>query len=541
MTPKTLVKLSSLLGLTLGILLTAIPAQMNAQESGNTGTSPTAIGTTFTYEGQLTDADGDPAEGVYDFEFKIFDASTGGNQLGQTVAKDNVAVQAGRFTVDLDFGRRVFTGDVRYLEIGVRPGIRIDAYTPLEARQRLPAAPYALALPNFWTEPNSTSPNLIGGYRDNSVTRGVVGATIAGGGTQGKTNRITDDFGVVSGGHNNQAGDAAGLTSDNPFATVGGGLANNALNSYATISGGWLNRASGPFSTIGGGTQNEARNIYATVGGGLDNTAGGAGATVGGGWINSTNNIYATISGGFSNQANEVYTTIAGGSYNTAIGPWAVVNGGFNNYAYGAYSVISGGQNNQAGGDFSFAAGQRAKADQRGCFVWADASNTDLQCNDPNRFMARANGGVYFFTSTDLNSGAALPPGSGSWATWSDRNSKANFDVVDGWDILNRLDNIPIQTWNYATQDQTVRHIGPAAQDFYAAFNVGEDERHISVVDADGVALAAIQGLHHIVQEQATQLASQKDQIVNLQQQNVELETRLATLESLMEKLSENR
>jgi hypothetical protein len=525
----------------LGLLLTAIPVQINAQESGTTGNSPTALGTTFTYEGRLTDEDGDPAEGLYDFEFKIFDALNGGNQLGNVVSKDNVMVQDGRFTVELDFGRRVFTGNVRYLETAVRPGQRIDAYTPFEARQRLPAAAYALALPNFWTEPNSTSPNLIGGYQDNSVNRGVVGATIAGGGTQGKTNRITDDFGVVSGGHNNQAGDGAGLTSDNPFATVGGGLANNALNSYATISGGWLNRARGPFSTISGGTQNEARNIYATVGGGLDNTAGGAGATVGGGWINSTNNIYATISGGFSNQANEVYTTISGGSYNTAVGPWAVVNGGFNNYAHGAYSVISGGQNNRAGGDFSFAAGQRAKANQRGCFVWADASNTDLQCNDPNRFMVRANGGVYFFTSTDLNSGAALPPGSGSWATWSDRNSKANFDAVDGWDILNRLDNIPIQTWNYAAQDPTVRHIGPAAQDFYAAFSVGEDDRHISTVDADGVALAAIQGLHHIVQEQATQLASQKDQIVSLQQHNAELEIRLATLETLMEELSESR
>jgi hypothetical protein len=155
--------------------------------------------------------------------------------------------------------------------------------------------------------------------------------------------------------------------------------------------------------------------------------------------------------------------------------------------------------------------------------------------------MVRANGGVYFFTSTDLNSGAALPPGSGSWATWSDRNSKANFDAVDGWDILNRLDNIPIQTWNYAAQDPTVRHIGPAAQDFYAAFSVGEDDRHISTVDADGVALAAIQGLHHIVQEQATQLASQKDQIVSLQQHNAELEIRLATLETLMEELSESR
>jgi hypothetical protein len=524
-------------GLTLGILLMDVSGQVHAQAPDNTANGPAVVGTTFTYEGQLTDEDGDLVEGVYDFEFKVFDAPTSGNQLGNNVTKDNVTVQVGRFTVEQDFGQRVFTGAVRYLETAVRPGQRIDAYTPLETRQRLPVAPYALALPNFWTEPNSTSPNLIGGYRDNNVTSGVVGATIAGGGTQGKTNRITDDFGVVSGGHNNQAGDGAGLTSDNPFATVGGGLANNAFNAYATISGGWLNRASGPFSTISGGSQNEARNTYDTVAGGLDNTAGGPGAAVGGGWLNNATDIYTTISGGYSNRANEVYATVAGGSYNTAVGSWAIVGGGFNNYACGTYSMIPGGQDNRARGDFSFAAGQRAKANQRGCFVWADASNTDLQCNDPNRFMVRANGGVYFFTSTDLNAGAALPPGSGSWATWSDRKGKANFDAVDGRDILNRLADMPIQTWNYAAQDPAVRHIGPVAQDFHAAFNLGEDDRHISVVDADGVALAAIQGLHQIVRDQAGQLAGQQEQIASLQQQQAELETRLAALEALMEEL----
>jgi hypothetical protein len=182
-----------------------------------------------------------------------------------------------------------------------------------------------------------------------------------------------------------------------------------------------------------------------------------------------------------------------------------------------------------AGGDFSFAAGQQAKANSQGCFVWADATKTDLHCNDPNRFMVRASGGVYFFSSTDLNSGAALPPGSGSWATWSDRQAKANFAPVSGNEILDHLSSIPIQTWNYKSQDPTVRHIGPAAQDFYAAFGVGEDERHISTVDADGVALAAIQGLYQLNQEQAAQIETQQRQIEAL-------ETRLAALEELIKK-----
>ncbi len=512
------------LGLMLGILSAALPEPAKAQEASG----ETAVGSTLTYTGQLTDEDGDPLDGVYDFEFKVYDALTGGTQLGQAVTKDNVTVEDGRYTVDLDFGGRVFTGDVRYLEIRVRPGQRIDAYTLLETRQRLPVAPYALALPHLWTEPNATSPNLIGGFRDNSVTFGVVGATIAGGGTQSKVNRVTDDFGVVSGGHNNQAGDDAGLTSDNSFATVGGGLANQALNAYSTVDGGWLNTASGPFAVIGGGSQNEAANIYTTISGGLDNFASGVGASVGGGWLNNAANSYTAIAGGYNNKAGEVYAAIGGGSYNSAAGSWSAVGGGYNNYTNGAYSTVPGGQDNLAGGDFSFAAGQRARANSRGCFVWADASNTNLDCNHANRFMVRASGGVYFFSSVDLNSGAALPPGSGSWATWSDRQAKANFAPVDRQDILTRLSDLPIHTWNYKTQDSSIRHMGPTAQDFRAAFGLGEDERHINTVDADGVALAAVQELHRLAHAQAAQLAAQQERIAAL-------EARLAALEALIE------
>ena len=56
--------------------------------------------------------------------------------------------------------------------------------------------------------------------------------------------------------------------------------------------------------------------------------------------------------------------------------------------------------------------------------------------------------------------------------------------------------------WNYKTQDRAVRHIGPTAQDFKAAFDVGESDTGISSVDADGVALAAIKGLNQKLEEQ---------------------------------------
>ncbi len=116
-----------------------------------------------------------------------------------------------------------------------------------------------------------------------------------------------------------------------------------------------------------------------------------------------------------------------------------------------------------------------------------------------------------------------LPAGSGSFSSLSDRNAKTNFSAVDGRDILNKLLDVPIATYNYKTQDG-VRHIGPVAQDFAAAFGVGEDERRISVVDADGVALAAIQGLYQMVEERESQLAAQESEIGDLRQRLNNLE-----------------
>ncbi len=70
---------------------------------------------------------------------------------------------------------------------------------------------------------------------------------------------------------------------------------------------------------------------------------------------------------------------------------------------------------------------------------------------------------------------------------------------MDGREVMERVAEIPITTWNYESQDSEIRHMGPAAQDLYAAFGLGEDQRYISTVDADGVTLAAIQGLYELV------------------------------------------
>jgi hypothetical protein len=69
------------------------------------------------------------------------------------------------------------------------------------------------------------------------------------------------------------------------------------------------------------------------------------------------------------------------------------------------------------------------------------------------------------------------------------------------------VNSLPVRSWHYKAEP-SVRHIGPVAQDFYRAFRIGPDNKHISSVDADGVALAAIKGLSEKVQRLQRQLAS---------------------------------
>jgi trimeric autotransporter adhesin len=95
---------------------------------------------------------------------------------------------------------------------------------------------------------------------------------------------------------------------------------------------------------------------------------------------------------------------------------------------------------------------------------------------------------------------------------------------VDGRDILARLVAIPIESWNYKSQDSSVRHIGPMAQDFHAAFRFGEDQKRIGTMDADGISLAAIQGLYQELKDRDAKIAT--------------LETRLTELEQLLKQLA---
>ncbi len=120
-----------------------------------------------------------------------------------------------------------------------------------------------------------------------------------------------------------------------------------------------------------------------------------------------------------------------------------------------------------------------------------------------------------------------LASAGGVQANVSDVALKENFAPVDGKPLLARLAAIPIQTWNYKSEDRSIRHMGPMAQDFYAAFGLGEDDKHINTVDSGGVALAAIQELYRMgleLEKKTVELVAKSKAIEELSQRIEALE-----------------
>jgi hypothetical protein len=426
--------------------------------------SASPIGPAFTYQGRLQDTSG-PVNGPYDLEFRLFDDSSAGNQIG-VVTKSQTVVSNGLFVVTLDFGAGAFTGQARWLQIGVRAHAS-DPFTVVGPRQEMTPTPYALFAPtaatansvaplavnsssiadntitsvkiasgqvvkslngladavtlsaganvtlatdgnglrisatpgtivtnagwglsgnsntttnNFlgttdgqsldvrvnnaramrWEPGAASGPNVIGGYKGNTVRQGVSGATIAGGGaaifvtpflTFYEPNIVGSDYGTIGGGVDNQALGLAGV--------VAGGKYNVAIADYASMAGG-------------------ERNGVET---GADHAAHGGGQTN----IIKTGAHHAVLGGGLDNQVSGYLGTLGGGTHNRVSGP-----GG----------TIPGGNGNEAAGFNTFAAGTQAHAAHDGAFVWADNHYLDFASTAPNQFLVRASGGMGINTTS---------------------------------------------------------------------------------------------------------------------------------------------
>jgi len=117
---------------------------------------------------------------------------------------------------------------------------------------------------------------------------------------------------------------------------------------------------------------------------------------------------------------------------------------------------------------------------------------------------------------------------SGALTEASDVNRKEHFQAVDGEQVLAVLAELPISTWNYIGDDPATRHMGPMAQDFYAAFGLGADETHMAPLDVNGVTLAGMQALQR-------ENASLRTDVDRLEQVNADLQARLGQLEALVQ------
>jgi hypothetical protein len=517
------------------------------------------------YQGRLTGTSGDPVSGTYSMTFAIYDDSTGGNPIWSEAS--DVYVNEGIFSVILGsqvpIDDTVFAEPDRWLQLAVEgedvvPRTRLTsvAYSHRVSTvdgasggiiqgdlrvagdlggERQPAL-FVIGQDDMNLDPD---PGRIQVMNDNYEVVIDLDGWVGGRATLGPGNTNTGEFSFVAG---------SGNTAEGSYHTVGGGTGNIISGDFlSTIGGGHDNSISGNWSTIGGGKENviesngtiaggsenaiTAQGGSSAIGGGHGHTASGAYGTVAGGNMNTVGSFFSTVGGGAGNTASNWGAAVCGGTINKASGWGSTIGGGETNTASGSYATVPGGNYNVAGGFYSFAAGRKAKANDDGAFVWADTSDFDFTSVADNEFAARATGGVRFVTGIDgtgtPNAGVQVAAGGGSWSSISDRNLKENFALVDTRELLERIALLPISSWNYKAQNPSIRHIGPMAQDFYAAFDIGEDNTHITTIDPDGVALAGIQALYNENQ---------------LQREEIEmLKAQLAEMEALLHKLLEDR
>jgi hypothetical protein len=396
----------------------------------------------------------------------------------------------------------------------------------------------------------------------------------------GRGNQITGDRAAIVGGGSDSLGcfnRATGL-----FDLT---CANRAEGRRNFIGAGIANRTALEESTIAGGVSNEATGPWSVVVGGVANTASGDRSFVGGGGSTSINTCFnrvsglnngpcqnvasgetAVIVGGIAHLASGRQSFIGGGSGNHATAERATVGGGVVNTASGLGATVPGGRANSATGAWSFAAGRGAATNDGastpthhfGAFVWSDtpddgsggspAATQLFRSTAANQFAVRARGGVSFKVGNvaiaadagDATPGCSLPAGgAASWSCSSDRNLKEAIRAISPLDVLGKVLALPLSTWQFKGSSQ--RHLSPMAQDFWAAFGLGEDDRHVSSSDLSGVALAAVQGLDSklagamgtlaaAAEAKDAVIAAQQDKISSLERANAAMLRELAAI-----------
>ena len=138
-----------------------------------------------------------------------------------------------------------------------------------------------------------------------------------------------------------------------------------------------------------------------------------------------------------------------------------------------------------------------------------------------------SSGKAAVFQGGSGGAGSCTYNGGAGWTCTSDRNKKEHFRTVNANAILEALMTMPVTRWNMKGDRSRTPHMGPVAQDFSAAFKLGENDTTINTADAQGVALAAIQGLYGVVKQKDAQIKTLSGQVRSLEDRLAALEKRL--------------
>ncbi len=406
-------------------------------------------------------------------------------------------------------------------------------------------------------------------------TNGGDFATVGGG--VGNTN--SGSYGTIGGGYvNTSSGNSATIgggylnTSSSSYATVGGGSSNVATSAYATVPGGAYNAAGGQFSFAAGFRAKALHNgafvwadstgpDFASTGNDqfLIRAAGGVG-------INKTNpatalDVNGTITAtSFSGNAASLTSlnaaNLAGSVPSAALTsvPAGNLTGTIldarlsaNVALLNANQTFTGSNTIAPSVSLSFGSQVRQMLNLWGTQYGIGVQSYTVYFRTDNSFPG---GGFAWYQGGTHNDGKTNSGGgitmmtldnsglrvNGTFVSSSDRNVKQDFAEVNSRTVLEKVAQLPIQTWAYKN-DPNTKHLGPVAQDFYAAFNVGPDDKHIATVDESGVALAAIQGLN---QKMDSENAKLREELKRRDAENAELKQRLEALEKIIQNQKPN-
>jgi trimeric autotransporter adhesin len=533
--------------------------------------------TAFSYQGQLQN-NGSPASGAYDFRFRLAADPLGNNYVGSPFVTNGISVANGLFVTAIDFGVGPFGGSNYWLEVDVRTN-GASGYTALTPLPALTSVPYALFA--------NTAGNLNG-----PVSAGQLSGTVSSANVSGTYSNPV----AFNNPSNSFSGNGAGLADVSAAALGGLGASSfwqTSGNSGTAAGVQFLGttddkaleihvnnlRALRLEPILNDSTHSNEVNVIAGssfnfVGAGV------SGATVGGGgaenFANDANSVtanFGTVAGGYGNTAGGYSATVGGGVYNTASGDVSFAAG------YNAQALNNGSfvwADDSTGLAFSSTAANQfliraaggvgigtstpqgllhVRGNNAGSFgnstAFIENTNTSANASPALRVIGWGANMPYGALSVSMNGSSGLIAQFGNlnrfvasiaadgtvqalaFNTTSDRAAKEDFADVNPSEVLAKVAALPITRWNFK-QDKSVQHIGPMAQDFYAAFGTGSDDKHIATVDEEGVALAAIQGLNQKLRDDS----KAKDvEIQNLKQQNDSLAERLNELETAVKRL----